>query len=123
MHELAIVEALLDQVERELERAGQRGRVVKLHLQIGRFSGVSLEAFRFAFELAALGTSFAGAQLEIDQPGAVCVCQSCGQKTEVEQIVLTCPQCQSPEIHLIGGQELLLQTIELEEETSRSEFL
>ena len=51
MHELSIVEALIDQVGRELDRAGQQGRVLRLELSIGRLSGVNCESVRFAFGL------------------------------------------------------------------------
>jgi len=115
MHELAIVEALMEQVQHELKNAGAEGRVVKLRVQIGRFSGVSVEAFRFAFDLTRPGTPLAEAELEIDQPGAQCICQGCGQRSAVEELVLVCPFCGSPEIRLEGGQDLILQSIELQE--------
>ena len=39
MHELSIVEALIEQVQREVRRAGQKGRVTRLELAIGTLSG------------------------------------------------------------------------------------
>ena len=53
MHELSIVEALIDQVGQELDRAGQQGRVLRLELSIGRLSGVNPDSVRFAFGLLA----------------------------------------------------------------------
>ena len=56
MHELSIVEALIDQVGQELERAGQRGRVLRLELSIGRLSGVHLRVRPFRLRPAPPGT-------------------------------------------------------------------
>ena len=115
MHEAAIVEALIAEVQRQVASAGCRGRVVKLRLRIGRFSGVSTEALRFAFDLTKPGTLLAEAELEIEEPSAMCVCSVCGQQTAVDELVLACPVCGSGQIHLEGGQEMLLESIELEE--------
>jgi hydrogenase nickel incorporation protein HypA/HybF len=118
MHELSIVQALIEEVQKQVEAAGCQGRVVKLRLQIGRFSGVAVEAFRFAFEMTRPGTPLADAELEIEEPAAQCVCQTCARCSPVEELVLACPYCGSPEIRLEGGQDLILESIELEDATS-----
>ena len=115
MHELAIVEALIEQVERELNRAGQHGRVERIDLSIGRLSGVSCDSLRFAFELLAPGTIAEGAEMAVEQPGAVCSCAACGAKTEIEEIAVRCPRCGSLEVTIEGGRDLLLQGIEVED--------
>ena len=91
MHELSIVEALIDQVERELDRAGQRGRVLRLELSIGRLSGVNPESVRFAFGLLASGTIVEDAEIVIEEPKAVCQCHACNARTEIDDLVLQCP--------------------------------
>jgi hydrogenase nickel incorporation protein HypA/HybF len=115
MHEAAIVEALITEVQKQVASAGCQGRVVKLRLRIGRFSGVSPEALRFAFDLTKPGTLLAEAELEIEEPSALCVCTLCGQRTPVDDLVVACPVCGSGQIHLEGGQEMLLESIELQE--------
>jgi hydrogenase nickel incorporation protein HypA/HybF len=116
MHEVSIVEALIEQVEGEVERAGASGRVTRLGLSIGRLSGVHADSIRFAFELLSPGTILEGADLEIDEPRAVCVCSACGARTELEELSLDCPGCGDVDITLHGGQEMLLQTIDVDEE-------
>ncbi|MGA2620933.1 MAG: hydrogenase maturation nickel metallochaperone HypA [Thermoguttaceae bacterium] len=115
MHELSIVEALLEQVGRELHRAGQNGRVKRLEVAIGRLSGVHSGSFRFAFELLAPGTIVEGAKLDISEPPAVCCCARCGARREIEELVAECPGCGSPEITIEQGRDLMLQSIELED--------
>jgi hydrogenase nickel incorporation protein HypA/HybF len=115
MHELAIVEALIDQVQKELDRAGQKGRVLKLELSIGRLSGVHPESVRFAFGLLASGTIVENAELVIEEPKPVCQCHVCNARTEIDDLVPQCPQCAAADITIEGGQEMTLQTIELED--------
>ena len=115
MHELSIVEALIDQVRRELDRAAQRGRVLRLELGIGRLSGVHCESVRFAFSLLAPGTQVENAEIVIQEPKAVCNCHACNTRTEIDDLVVQCPQCASSDITIEGGRELILQSIEVEE--------
>jgi hydrogenase nickel incorporation protein HypA/HybF len=115
MHELSIVEALIEQVEKEIDRGGHRGRVARLDLAIGRLSGVSVDSIRFAFQLLAPGTVVERAEIHVERPKAACVCGACGGRTEIEDLVVRCPACRSDRIHIEGGNELLLQTIDLEE--------
>ncbi len=115
MHELSIVQALLEQVQAEVEKSGQRGRVVSLQLVIGRLSGVHADSIRFGFELLSPHSIADGARLCIEQPKARSRCRACGAETEIDEIVICCPACGDPDITICGGQELLLQSIELED--------
>ena len=116
MHEMSIVQALIDQVVSEVEKSGQRGRVVGLDLVVGRLSGVHADSLRFAFELLAPGTLLDGAALRIDEPLATSHCQVCGADTPVEELAMRCLACGSEQITITGGQDLLRQSIELEDE-------
>ena len=96
-------------------RAGQKGPVKRLELAVGRLSGVHGDALRFSFELLAQGTPVDGAELFIRQPPAVARCRACGVSSEIEQVVIVCPKCDSPEIVIEAGRELMLETIEIED--------
>ncbi len=63
MHEARLCLALLALAEEHLERAGG-GRIVRLRLEVGAFSGVSERALRSAFPICAAGTPAEGAELE-----------------------------------------------------------
>lgn len=115
MHELSIAEALIEQVEREVERAGQVGRVTKIELSIGRLTGVHADSLLFAFGLLAPGTRVEKAEVKIREPQAVCVCQACGRRTEIAELVIDCPVCRSGEVVIDGGRDLLLESIEVED--------
>ena len=115
MHEMSIVQALIEQVGVEIEQAAHHGRIVGLDLVIGRMAGVHIDSIRFAFELLSPGTLLDGAELRIKERHAVLACRDCAARHEIEQITLDCPACGSSHVVIQGGQELLLQSIELEE--------
>ncbi len=115
MHELAIAEALIEQIGTELDRAGQSGAVKRVELAIGRLSGVHCDCLRFAFNLLSPGTRAQGAELSIRQPPAVSRCRQCEAAVEIAEMVIDCPQCGSPEIVIEEGRELLLESIEIED--------
>ena len=100
MHELAIVEALIEQVRREVHRAGSSGRVTALELAIGRLSGVHCDSLRFAFELLAPGTVVEGAKVDIDEPRAVCRLPGLWRRgARSTQLVVECPALREPSDH------------------------
>lgn len=115
MHELSIAEAILQQVEDAVRQSGQSGRVTRVDLAIGVLSGVCAEAVRFALGLLTDGTALAQTQFCIRQPQAECVCDQCGQRTPTDDIVLACPSCGSSQITIQGGRDLVLESIDLED--------
>ncbi|MEN6458356.1 MAG: hydrogenase maturation nickel metallochaperone HypA [Thermoguttaceae bacterium] len=115
MHELAIVDALIEQVNETLDRTAERGRVLRIELSVGRLSGVSCDSLRFAFGLLASGTAVQDAEIVIQEPKAVCNCRACHARTEIDALVVECPQCGSGDVLIEGGRELVLQSIEVED--------
>ena len=114
MHELSVVDALIGQVRGEVERSGHSGRITRVELVIGRLSGVNVDSFRFAYEMLSPGTLLDTAELAISEPRAICHCHGCGARSEIDDLLALCPKCQSDNLSVEGGQELLLQSIELE---------
>ena len=88
MHELSIVEALIDQVGHELDRSGQEGKVLRVELSIGRLSGVNADSVRFAFGLLAPGTRVEDAEIVVREPKAVCRCHACNARVEIDDLVI-----------------------------------
>ncbi|MBN2578661.1 MAG: hydrogenase maturation nickel metallochaperone HypA [Pirellulales bacterium] len=115
MHELSIVEALIEQVGREVKRAGLAGKIHRVELSVGRFSGVNPGCLQFAFNLLTEKTPLEKTEIVIHEPKAVCRCQRCNARIEVDEFVAQCPECGSPEVILEGGRDLTLQSIDVEE--------
>lgn len=115
VHEMSIVQALIEQVESEIERLGEPGVVRGLDVVIGRLSGVHVESIEFAFELLSPGTIADGAELRISRPSAVVNCHACANRSPLDEMRMSCPECGSGDVTIEGGRELLLHSIELEQ--------
>lgn len=116
MHEVALVEALLQSVCDQVAQSGVRGRVRCVEVVIGRLSGVVPEAFRFAFEVLSPEVLGPGCELTIREAPAMCRCRHCGADTPLEEFTPFCPRCGDSDISIEGGRDLVLQSIELDEE-------
>jgi hydrogenase nickel incorporation protein HypA/HybF len=112
---MSLVQSLIEQVDGEVSRSGHAGRVLAVDLVIGRLSGVHVDSIQFAFEVLAPGTVIEGAALQIHQTQASLRCRACGVREPIDELAVRCRQCGSCDTVIEGGQELLLQSIELED--------
>ena len=108
MHELAVMQAVVDQVS---ERLGDQ-RVATIRLSVGRLSGVVPDALRFCFELSTSGTCLDGAELTIEEPPGQAHCRTCGRDFELDQLIVLCP-CGSADVGIVGGDQLLIHSVVL----------
>lgn len=115
MHEMSIVQALIEQVEIEIRESDEAGVVRGLDVVIGRLSGVHVDSIEFAFEVLSPGTIADGAELRISCPSAVIDCRECSNRQPMDGMSMHCPNCGSGDVTIEGGRELLLQSIELEQ--------
>ena len=117
MHELAICQALMEQVERiaQEERADQ---VLSIHLAIGPLSGVESRLLEQAFSVARAGSIAASAELVIESMPVQVSCSQCGQLSDVLPSRLVCGHCGDWRTRLVSGDELELRNIELVRQTS-----
>jgi len=113
VHELAIAQALVEQAE-DVVRSHQAQRATSLTLSIGPLSGVVPELLANAFPLVAAGTLVADATLEFSTTPIVVRCQSCQAETTARINHLVCGACGDWHTRIISGDDLLLQSIELE---------
>ncbi len=112
MHELSVCQALVEQAERIARE--RQARVIRLMLKIGPLSGVESELLRRAFPLASAGTCCEGAALEILAAPVTVYCPDCRVTSEVAANKLLCPECGNWRTSLASGDEMVLQTVELE---------
>ncbi|HEY4305383.1 MAG TPA: hydrogenase maturation nickel metallochaperone HypA [Gemmatimonadaceae bacterium] len=118
MHELSIAMSLVDIACEELERLGNP-RVAALHVRIGPLSGVVGDALTFSFGLATDLTPLQGARLQIETTPIVARCTDCdGERTIPSVQSLVCPECGRPATDIIGGREMELVALELEDDLS-----
>lgn len=113
MHELAVCQALIDQVER-VARSENASRVLGIYLEIGPLSGVEAQLLEHAYPLAAHDTVAEDAQLIIDTAAVQVRCSNCDRQTDALPNRLICGVCGDWHVHVVSGDELLLKRVELE---------
>ncbi len=109
MHEYSIVQSLVDSVA---AAAGNCGSVERIEVRIGELSGVDCELLATAYDVFRVGTICERASMTIDRVPARWECRSCGAEIP-RGGTLRCPACDEP-ARLAGGDEIILQRIELE---------
>ena len=112
MHELSIAESVVSIARRH---AGG-WRVYRVELKVGHLRQVVPSALQFAFELLSSGTELEGAELLIEEVPPRGRCRACGADTTMSGFPLQCGTCGALNLTLLAGEELLLESLELEEE-------
>lgn len=112
MHEMSLVEALLDSLLPLCEKNGWK-RIDRIVLKIGVLRQVIPQALVFCFETAAGGTPLEGATLEIMDIPIRQKCGHCGLEWGGEVPLGRCTACGSIEVETISGVELDIESLEV----------
>jgi hydrogenase nickel incorporation protein HypA/HybF len=113
MHELSITQELLGLAVKHAVAAGG-GRVTALSIAIGDLSTFSEDAVGFCWEALARGTQCEGARLQFRRVPGQLTCRDCGDVHTLRRELAPCPRCGSHRLKVTGGNDLVLETIEVE---------
>ena len=113
MHELAVAQALVEQVDAVIDQHGAT-QASLIRVRIGPLAGVVPELLATTFPLAAAGSRMERAELEFTRAPIQVRCQTCGTETEAALNRLVCGTCGDWHTQIISGDELLLESVELE---------
>jgi len=117
MHELAIAQAIVD-----IAVGHARGRpVARVEVRVGHLRQVVPDALAFSFELVAQGTVAQAAELVLEEVPPAGRCRTCGAQGPLDALPLCCAACGGWDVDVTAGEELLVDAIEIEEETAMSE--
>jgi hydrogenase nickel incorporation protein HypA/HybF len=108
MHELGLCTSIVDAIER---RAGDRP-VTHVRVRVGKLHHVHPEAFDQSFAMAAMGTVAEDAAAELVLLPVRAQCATCTYVWECDEIPMACSECGSVQIELVGGDELVLESIQ-----------
>jgi len=111
MHELGISEGIL---QAALSAPGAtRENVRAFHIRVGALSSASPEALEFCMGLVLEQNGMAEAQVRIETAPARARCE-CGHEAEIENLFDGCPSCGGFNREILEGQDVTLQSIEVE---------
>ncbi len=119
MHEIGIAASILENVELEARRR-PGARFAAVGVRIGELSNVDKDALEFAFEALTRNTALEDLRLEVEWCPRRQRCLDCGEEFAVRELDLHCPGCGTDKTSCIGGTELDVAYLELEEPCAKS---
>jgi hydrogenase nickel incorporation protein HypA/HybF len=114
MHELSIASAIVATAARH---AGGR-RVAVVSVRVGRLRQVIPDSLEFCFGFVARETLCEGARLELEIVPAALRCAACAHEWELAEPPFWCPACAGSDVAAVRGEELEVESIEIEEEAA-----
>ena len=118
MHELSVFQSILSQVE-TIAQQHQATAVTLIKLKIGPLSGVETPLLVNAWTIASANTIAAEAQFEVEEMPITIHCPSCDRESRAKANRMVCGHCGEWRTQLVSGDEMLLQSIELDKSTER----
>ena len=110
MHELAIAGSIAAIAERHA--AGRR--VTRVEVHVGHLRQVVPSALEFAFELVVRDTVLEGAELALVEVPAAGRCRACGAEGRLDGFPFTCRACVGWDVAVTAGEELRIESLDLE---------
>ncbi|WP_457601119.1 hydrogenase maturation nickel metallochaperone HypA [Hydrogenivirga sp.] len=113
MHEFSVVQSLLGLVERYARENGAHS-VSRVVVQVGALSGIEPHLLELAFNTFREGTVASSAELVIEIEPLRVACHDCGGEFTKEELNALCPRCGSLNTEVVGGEDMLLKSLEME---------
>jgi hydrogenase nickel incorporation protein HypA/HybF len=113
MHEQSIVENLMSIALDSAEKA-KAAKIHKINVVVGELSGAVDESMIFYFGFLRQNTIAAEAELVFTHKPAVLHCRKCDLDFTAEKMDFRCPKCHEPQVEIVGGRELYIESLEAE---------
>lgn len=114
MHELSLMNALLERACEAMHEAGA-ARIVRVEVEVGALCQIVPEVWEMAFEAARPGTPLADATLVWQLVPARVACPACATNYHPTDVLWVCPACGAPGGEAIAGDDIVLTRIEVAE--------
>lgn len=111
---MGITQGILAASFEAAEKAGAK-RIKEIHVTVGELTEIQEFALQFAFEALTPDTMAEGAVLKVNHVGARSHCNDCGTDYDHDRFQMVCTQCESLNVNLVQGRELLIDCIETED--------
>jgi hydrogenase nickel incorporation protein HypA/HybF len=113
MHELSVTQGMLEIVLGKAKEA-HASRVAGINIVVGELSSIVGDCMQFYFDFLSEGSVASGATLSFTRiPMQVC-CRNCGLSFAPDGATWSCPQCGKWDAEIIAGNELYIDSIEVE---------
>jgi hydrogenase nickel incorporation protein HypA/HybF len=113
VHEMSLMGGVFEVIEQTLSQHEVK-RVSQVKLKVGKLTNAEPDALQMAFDAYSKDTICEGAELIVERVPVFAHCRNCQHEFAVETMFFLCPNCQFTGIEIIQGEELLLESLEVE---------
>jgi hydrogenase nickel incorporation protein HypA/HybF len=113
MHEMAVTESILKITLDHAARA-KAARVSAINIKLGQLSSLVDDSIRFYWDLIAVDTIAEKATLRFERVPARVLCLDCSSEYGLRKDSFACPKCGSERFRVTAGDELSVESIEIE---------
>ncbi len=110
MHELSIVEALLNQCEEEAKKH-KASLIDEIYIKIGRLSGVEVDLFTNTFETFKQNSALCEKSKLFVEVAELKISCKCGFEGILRENIFFCPKCEGKDLKIIEGEDLYLMKL------------
>jgi len=111
VHELSLCRAIAGVAS----RASAGRRVRRIGLRVGALRQVVPDTLVACWAMVSQDTPLAGSVLDVEPVSAQIRCGACGRTHTLDEPVLRCDACESTDVTVVAGEELLVTTLDLAE--------
>lgn len=116
MHEFSIASSIIRRTEKLLSEKGllPGGTVSTIKVRVGDMSGVDRGVLADCLAELIAGSALSGARLDVLRQTAGLLCGRCGRVEAPEPFRLACPVCGGVPRGVEGGQDIFIESVEVE---------
>lgn len=114
MHEFKIAQSVLAIIEQEAKK-NRLSRVNRFVLRIGKLRQCFADYLKHIFQIITKETIAEAAEIIIEEIEILACCKNCSTKFTVQNNFYLCPICASGSCNILAGDEIILATIEGEQ--------
>jgi hydrogenase nickel incorporation protein HypA/HybF len=109
VHELSLCRAIV----RVASQAADGRPVYRVRVRVGALRQVVPDTLVYCWDLLTKDTELSGSVLDVEAVPAQVNCTACGRTHTLHELALRCDACDSTDVMVIGGEELLVTTLDL----------
>jgi len=113
LHELAMVRGIYNVINEQIKEHDVK-RVLQVRIVVGALTGVEDTTMKLCFEMYVQTTPLEGAELLIRRVPVRVRCRECGNEYETGIPFSACMVCGNKKIQILSGDELYIDSLEVE---------
>ncbi len=113
MHEVSIAQSIAQSAMQHLA-ANSATCLTCISVEIGAFSGVVAQSLEFVWPAVAMNVLGYECEINIKIVSLKIKCNSCGHTQEADDIIQLCHNCQSTDVLVIEGMDMIITRLEMQ---------